>query len=70
MTRQPLYSVNTDDDLMKAMRLAGAHRLNQLLVLEGDRLVGMIRRADILHYLHTSQELSLPGRGRLPDRSP
>ncbi len=69
MTRSPLYSVSPDDDLMAAMRLIGDHHLNQLLVLDGGRLVGMIRRADILRYLHVSQELHLPRRGQRPDGS-
>jgi len=64
MTRTPIFSVSPADDLMAAMKLIGDHNLNQLLVIDGTRLVGMIRRADILRYLHLSQELRLPKQGQ------
>jgi Zn-dependent protease/CBS domain-containing protein len=65
MTRSPLHSVNPDDGLDAALRLLAEHRLNQLLVLRGERLVGLLSRADIIHSLQFSQELGVrPGTWR------
>ena len=57
MTREPLYSVNPDDDLNAAMQLLAEHRLNQLLVLRGGQLVGLLSRANVIRYLQFSHEL-------------
>jgi CBS domain-containing protein len=62
MTSEPLYSVGIDDDLSTAMRLLAQHELNQLLVLDRGRLVGLLSRAHVIRYLQLSQELHLPPR--------
>ncbi len=59
MTREPLYSVGTNDDLSYALKLLGEHGLNQLPVLQDGRLMGLLNRSDIIRYLQFSQELSL-----------
>ena len=64
MTRAPLYSVSPSDDLMTALKLTEEHHVNQLIVLEGTRLAGMVRRADILRYPQLRQELRLSGSQR------
>lgn len=62
MTRSPLYRVAKDDDLQSAFKLIAEHDLNQVMVMEGVRVAGLLSRADILRYLHLSRELRFPGR--------
>ncbi|MFW6151241.1 MAG: site-2 protease family protein [Chloroflexota bacterium] len=57
MTREPLYSVAPEEELSSAMKLISQHDINQLLVLEGGRLVGFLSRADILRHIQFRQEL-------------
>ena len=57
MTRIPLKHVGPNDDLYEALEQIGEQRLNQAPVLEGDRLVGMLSRADLVQYLHSRREL-------------
>ncbi len=57
MTREPLYSVTLEDDLSSAMRVIAQHDINQVLVLDRGRLVGLLNRADIIRYLQFSKEL-------------
>ena len=59
MTRQPLHTVEKDDDLNSVLRLIAEHGINQVPVLEGGRLVGFLSQADILRYLQLSQELGM-----------
>jgi Zn-dependent protease/CBS domain-containing protein len=59
MTRSPLQSVNENDDLSGALRLLGQDGLNQIPVMGGGQLVGLLSRADILRYLQTRQELGI-----------
>jgi CBS domain-containing protein len=44
------------------MKLIAEHDLNQIPVMNQVKLVGMITRADVINYLHLSQELSLKGK--------
>jgi len=44
------------------MKLIAEHDLNQIPVMSQVKLVGMITRADVINYLHLSQELSLKGK--------
>jgi len=59
MTRQPLHTVEVDDDLNLALGLIAEHGINQVPVLEGGRLVGLLSRADIIRYFQLSQELGM-----------
>ncbi|MFA5317629.1 MAG: site-2 protease family protein [Dehalococcoidales bacterium] len=62
MTRSPLYSVAKDAELQSAFNLIAEHDLNQVLVLEDERVVGILSRADIVRYLHLSRELRFPAK--------
>ena len=64
MTREPLYSVSSRDDMNTAMTLITKHDINQLLVIDNNRCTGIVNRADILNYLQLSQDLGLGRRGR------
>lgn len=59
MSRDPLYSVAPDDDLGVALRLLAEHNLNQVLVLQDSKLVGLLSRADVIRYLQLRQELGI-----------
>lgn len=59
MTRQPLRTVDKNDDLSSALRLIAEHGVNQVPVLEGGRLVGLLSRTNIIYYLQLSQELGM-----------
>jgi predicted transcriptional regulator len=41
------------------MKLIAEHDLNQIPVMSQVKHVGMITRADVINYLHLSQELNL-----------
>ena len=60
MTREPLYSVDPDDELGVALRMLAEHNLNQVIVLSDGQLVGLLSRADVIRYLQYSWE---PGGG-------
>jgi Zn-dependent protease/CBS domain-containing protein len=62
MTREPLYSVKPDDDLGAAVQVIASHDLNQVLVVQDDRLAGMLCRADIIRYVNLSQESNIKPR--------
>jgi CBS domain-containing protein len=62
MTREPLYSVSPDDDLNQAMAIIARHDINQVLVVNQGRLVGILSRSDIIGHLHLSQELGIKRR--------
>ena len=64
MTSAPLRSVMPNDELMTALDLLGEYSVHQAPVLEGDTLVGLLSRADIIEYLHRRKELGLE-----PERS-
>ena len=59
MTREPIYSVAPQDDLNSAMKLIRQHDLNQVLVFDRRKLVGLLSRADVIRYLQLSQELGM-----------
>ena len=59
MSRHPIYSVEPEDDLETALRLLAEHDINQLLVVQGGLLVGLLSRADIIRYLQLRQELGI-----------
>ncbi len=62
MTRKPLYTVTPQDDLSEAMKLIAQHDLNQVLVVQGGRCVGMLTRAHIIRHLQINQELGIKSR--------
>ena len=51
MTGEPLHSVGPEEDLARALRLMGEHNINQVLVEEDYRLVGLLTRAHVIRYL-------------------
>ncbi len=59
MTRSPLYSVSPEDDLNTALSMIAGHDINQVIVLDNGKLVGLISRADIIRHIQLSQELNL-----------
>ncbi|HEX2184467.1 MAG TPA: site-2 protease family protein [Chloroflexota bacterium] len=70
MTRPPLKTVSPSTGLDTAMHLLVEGNLNQLPVVEGGVLVGMITRADILRYLQVRHVLGLRAAGREAWRHP
>ncbi|HEX2036980.1 MAG TPA: site-2 protease family protein [Chloroflexota bacterium] len=70
MTRSPLKTVSPSTGLDTAMHLLVEGNLNQLPVVEGGVLVGMITRADILRYLQVRHVLGLRTAGREAWRHP
>jgi CBS domain-containing protein len=59
MTRQPI-TVAPDASIAQACRLLHEHRLRRLPVVEGDKLVGMIARADLVRAVAVSAERTSP----------
>lgn len=57
MTREPIYNVSLDDDLITALQLIAKKDVNQVLVIQDGKCAGLLTRADILEYLHLSNEL-------------
>ena len=59
MTPAPLKTVAPSTDMREAIKLLGPGGLNQLPVVEGDQLVGMLTRADVLRFMQLRSELGL-----------
>lgn len=59
MTRAPLRTVGPRTDLASAVGVLVDGTLNQLPVVTGGRVVGMISRADVLRFLQLRDELHL-----------
>jgi Zn-dependent protease/CBS domain-containing protein len=57
MTRQPLKTVTPDDSMSTAVQLMAENNLDQLPVVSGDRIVGLLGRADIIRYVQVHHEL-------------
>jgi Zn-dependent protease/CBS domain-containing protein len=62
MTAVPLKTVPVDADLAAALQLMVEGTLNQVPVVERERVVGLLRRADVLRYLQLRDELHLADR--------
>jgi CBS domain-containing protein len=60
MTPVPLQTVGPTTDIAVALKLLVHGTLNQLPVAEGDRLVGLLSRSDILRYLQFRQTTRVP----------
>ncbi len=56
MTPAPLWSLAPGDHLARAINLLAAHDLNQVPVIEGDRLVGVLTRTDLVRFLAYQQK--------------
>lgn len=65
MTPAPLKTVAPSNDLSAAVQLLVEGTYNQVPVTEGERVVGLLSRADILRFLQLRDELALQ---RLPHR--
>lgn len=68
--REKLVTVRPTDDLHDALDLMQQKDVNQLLVLEDGRLIGVLCRRDVLNFLHLRRELGLlgqPHRRREPE---
>jgi Zn-dependent protease len=59
MTRAPLKTVGRDTGLDHALRLLVEDSLNQLPVVDGGRVVGMLTRADVLSVLQLRETLGV-----------
>jgi CBS domain-containing protein len=59
MTRAPV-SVAPGESIAQACRLMEQHRIRRLPVIENDRLVGLITRADLVRAVAQSSEKSAP----------
>ncbi len=59
MTPAPLKSVTPDNELIRALELLGEYSVHQAPVLEGDQLVGLLTRANIIEHLHRRKELGI-----------
>jgi len=58
-----LHTVDPSDNLAQVLRLMGEHNVNQLPVLRGRELVGMLDRGDVMRFIQVRRDLSehLPG---------
>jgi Zn-dependent protease len=58
-----LHTVDPSDSLAQVLRLMGEHNVNQLPVLRGRELVGMLDRSDVLRFIQIRRDLSeqMPG---------
>jgi Zn-dependent protease/CBS domain-containing protein len=55
---QQLETVGASDDVAAVLEIMAAKRLNQVPVIDGRRLVGMVERSDVIAYIQTQQELT------------
>ncbi|MBN1191546.1 MAG: site-2 protease family protein [Dehalococcoidales bacterium] len=54
-----ITKVNENDDLNAALKTLAKNDLNQIPVMSGEHLAGLLSRADVLRYLQTAQELGI-----------
>ena len=59
-----LKTVRTNDELSDVLKLMAADSLNQIPVVDGNLLRGMIERADIIEFIQAHQIL---GNGKTPE---
>lgn len=57
MTKEPLYSVTAETDLVQALGLMADKRVHQLVVVDGERLEGLLTRAHIVEHFNRLSEL-------------
>jgi CBS domain-containing protein len=53
-----LHVVSPDDSVASVLRLMASHDVNQVPVLRGRELAGILARADIIRLIQTREELS------------
>jgi CBS domain-containing protein len=56
-----LHTVSPSENLTTVLRMMGTHDVNQLPVIYGRELVGMLNRADILRFIQVRQDLAKTG---------
>lgn len=56
-----LHTATPGTSLEEALRLMGEHDVNQLPVVEGDRLVGLLSRNNVIRFLQVREELGVAG---------
>jgi Zn-dependent protease/CBS domain-containing protein len=66
---EPLVRVRPDDDAYDALMLLAREGVNQLLVVEGEALRGMLRREDVLSWLALHGETADESSARQPQPS-
>ncbi|MDP6821968.1 MAG: site-2 protease family protein [Dehalococcoidia bacterium] len=54
MTGPPLFAVRPEESITVALELIARHRVNQILVLDHDELVGVLTRFDIVRLMNAS----------------
>lgn len=59
MTSSPLYSVGPEDNVNTAMGVLAEQDVNQVLVLQDGRLLGLLSRSNIIRYLKLGQALKI-----------
>jgi len=59
MTSKPLETVDQDDDMNGALRTLAGKDLNQIPVMGGGKLVGLLSRSDVIRYMQARQELGI-----------
>ncbi len=60
MTRtQDLKQISLRDSLAQAFQLLNENRIGQVPVLEGGQIVGLVTRADLMHYMHMRSQLGV-----------
>jgi Zn-dependent protease len=52
-----LHTVSPDESIMTVMRLMSEHDVNQLPVVQGRELVGMLTRADVMRFIQLRQDV-------------
>lgn len=59
ITFDDMQQVETDTELWDAFKLMQRHNMNHLPVKDNERLIGLVRRADIIEFIQMRRELSL-----------
>jgi CBS domain-containing protein len=52
-----LHTVSPDENLAKVLQLMAKNDVNQLPVLRGHDLIGLVTRGDIMRYIHVREEV-------------
>ena len=56
---EKLMKVNADEDLAHVMKLLTEEEINQLPVIEGDNIIGMISRENMLAFINLRDKLGM-----------